>query len=436
MQTATRTMNGEMDQARIDRGAAMDVQVRQASGVLRRRGLWRVGAMLCGVLVAAAAAWGDTIVLKDGRIIEGEIVRESSRYIRIKSQGISRSIRRKDIERIEREGDNTSLLDAMRSGRAYTKLSPLAQELKDAEALYRLGRFEEIPPLVEPLIGEGAKEDDMFIRWLLIENYERQGKWEEAEALLKKTLEDGRQEDKIRAQAHLDIFEENPGYTLRKVGGKRARHFLPWDMYLRGKRRNALQDPEMMEAALRAKLNQLVRSEEVGVVAFSEQLDQREMFELIDETIEEDDHASMVVKSLPYLDALHRAETAVYKADAILPGAARGFALDLVRKEVLHLDEVLRASLGRLEELYPRPEDAAVGADGVLTPEGREQWRERCDTFLKESRPRVELIEYILRRCSAYPSELQGMIEMWTDVLERIEQMQQSATRNRNRARI
>ena len=47
---------------------------------------------LC-IIATAQTAVGDTIVLKDGTIVEGEILRESTRFVKIKTRDSSPVIR-------------------------------------------------------------------------------------------------------------------------------------------------------------------------------------------------------------------------------------------------------------------------------------------------------------------------------------------------------
>ena len=273
--------------------------------------IWIV--VIAGLVLIGAAmpAWADTIVLKNGMIVEGTIARESAKYVVVKTKHGRKSFRRSDIDRIVKESDEGSAVEAIRTIKNFDDLSEIARELKNAEALYDLGRFDDIPARVEPWLGKGTKFDDMRIRWMLIETYERQAKWNKVERLLKQTLEDGREPDKIRAKAHLDIFKQNPGHTLRKIEvvkgkRKRATEFLSREMRNLGKKPNALQDRKMMEAALVEYVDQILQQEDVSVESFKENLDVDETFAIIQKAI--DAGSRNVVRTLPYTDDLRKVE--------------------------------------------------------------------------------------------------------------------------------
>ena len=394
-------------------------------------------ALLLAAGLSASRAPADTIILIDGTIVEGTIYRESARYVKIETASGKKTFSRKKIEKIIKESDEGSAVRAIRSVRNFSELNDIARELKNAEALYDLERFEEIPARVERLLGQGTKFDEMRIRWMLIETYERQGKWEKVEGLLQRTLADGRQPDQIRAQAHLDIFAQNPGHTLRQIEvvkgeRRRAKEFLSREMRNRGKRTDALQDRDMMEAALLEYLDQILHNEEVSTEAFGRNLEVAQALAVIREEIEAG--SRNVVRALPYAEELRQVETSLYKANAILPGYAEGYVLDLVRTEAEHLDEVIRELLSEVSAAYPDRQNVGIDSQtGRLTAEGRRQWREACDRFLELSRPVTQLIEHLLARVRPYPVEMRLFIKEWEDTLERVEQMRHSAVRHRDR---
>ena len=396
----------------------------------------RRGVVLLAVLIVAgfaALSVADTIVLNDGTVVEGTISKESSRYIRLTTPEGDRSFSRSDIKEVRRSADEESAAWAQQAARDFDKLDELGKALKNADALYRLERYDEIPDRVKPLLGKGTPADDMRIRWLLIETYERQGKWNEVESLLKQTLEDGVEADKIRAKAHLDIFEANPGYTLRKVGDRRARDFLPRDQYLAGKRPGALQDQKMMEAALLEYIDQILRDDDVSIYALRNQLDVDDTLEAINELLEAD--SVSVLPALTYLDKMHQVENSLEKVNAILPGFANKYELNLVRVEAEHVINVMERLFDPLLAAYPDGSNLATEADSRrLTADAREQWRESCEEFLKICRPMLELNEYLLQRARRYPVELRRFIKLLDDIHERITQMRFAVERNRDRA--
>jgi hypothetical protein len=190
-----------------------------------------------------------------------------------------------------------------------------------------------------------------------------------------------------------------------------------------------------MNAALREAMRQILRDEKVSIYALKELMDVNETLEKIQELLDEKSRRP-IVEVLPYREKLQEVEKSLYRAGAIMPGATRGFDLDLVRTEAEHLRNVITILLGRLSEAYPGDENVASDEFGRLTPEGREQWRERCDNFLELSRPIVDLIQHLLRRTRAFPVELKPFIKEWEDALERVEQMQHNTVRNKERTRV
>ncbi len=388
----------------------------------------------------AQSATADTIILSDGTIVEGEIVKETSRYIKVKTRFGDKSFRRSKIEKIVKENREGSAVFSLHQVRDYTELTDLAQTLKNADALYELGRFDEIAPLIEPLLGKGTEIDDSRIKWLLIENLERKGDWTKVDEMLEEMSKSDLESDKIRAKAHTDIFKENPERNLRKVGGVRTKDFMEREMRNKAKVRNSLQNREIMRAALLEYLNQIVRNDKISVGAFSESLDPRETEKAILDVIDDKDDPDrriVVEETLPYLELLRKTEQSIYKAQAILPGYASGFELDLVRTEVIHLELVYRNLLSTLSRAYPDNRNFSFGGeDGRLTVDQREQWREACDQFLDLSRPMTKLIDYLLTRARGFPVKLKPFIKQWEDTLERVQQMEQNTNRNRDRSRV
>ncbi|NOX58733.1 MAG: hypothetical protein GXP29_07745 [Planctomycetes bacterium] len=430
---------------RVNQEQSVEGASKQASLCPGRLGYctaWVIGFLLTAMLSTAilSTAHADTIILKDGSVIEGEILRESSKYVKIKTKFGEKSYRRSKIEKIVKENSQESAMFSLRNVRDFSELTDLAQTLKNAQALYDLGRFDEIAPKIEPFLGKGTAIDDSRIKWLLIENLERKGDWATVDDMLDKMLKSQRESDKIRAKAHLDIFEENPKRNLRKIGGVRTKEFMTREMRNKAKVKNSLQDREIMNAALGEYLNQIVRSDNISVGAFARELDPRETDHVLREEITKDDKAKRkrnIEESLPYLDLLRKTEQSIYRAQAILPGYATGFELDLVRTEVTHLEQVIGGLLGTLSAAYPDDQNFSFAAeDGRLTAANREQWRAACDEFLALSRPISRLIEYLLKRARAFPEKLTPFIKQWEDTLERVQQMEHNTNRNYDRTRV
>lgn len=386
-------------------------------------------------LVVGAAALADTVVLTDGTIVEGTIISETDRYVRIETKLGQKSFSRDKIAQVIKESDVGSALHAIRTTSSFSELPDLAKELKNAEALYALGRFDEIPARVEPLIGKGAKHDEMRIRWLLIETFERQAKWDKVNELLDKTLEDGREPDKIRAQAHKDLFDQNPGYTLRKVNDKRTADFLSREMRDKGKNPNALADGELMRLALIEYVEQILQNDKVSIHKLKQEMDPQETLKAIRDKIEAG--SVNVVRDLPYVTELEKVRNTLYKADAILPGYVWGYELELARTEADLLLGVLTELYNEAMEAYPDGANFPTEGDSNrLTRDGRIAWREACENFLKFCRPVLELNEYMLEKSRPYPTELRRFIKILEDLLERLEQMRSATERNKDKAEI
>ncbi len=384
-------------------------------------------------LACAAGAVADIITLHDGTVIEGTIVKESATYIRVETATGDRSFFRRDIQSITRATDEGSADYAIRSTTDFARLDELARQIKNAEALYAMHRYDDIPGRVEPLLGKGTRTDDSRIHWLLIESYERQGNWETAESLLHEMSEKGSDDDKIRAKAHLDIFADNPGHTLRKVGKRRAKEFLSREMRNRGRYPDALKDRDMMEAALLEYIDQILKDEKISVFKLEEDLDVEKTLQFVQKRIE--DGAVNIVPDLPYLEEMQRVKASLDRVNAILPGFADGFQLNLVRIDIKHVAAVMDRLSEPLMEAFPN--DQGLSTDGEsnrLTADARKKWREECDAFLKLAKPEIELNEYVLQRARRYPTQLKKFIETYEDALERIQQMTYAVERNRDRA--
>ena len=89
---------------------------------------------LC-IIATAQTAVGDTIVLKDGTIVEGEILRESTRFVKIKTRFGDKSYKRNKIEKIIKENREGSAVFSINNVREYTELTDLAKALKNAYTL-------------------------------------------------------------------------------------------------------------------------------------------------------------------------------------------------------------------------------------------------------------------------------------------------------------
>ncbi len=121
------------------------------------------------------------------------------------------------------------------------------------------------------------------------------------------------------------------------------------------------------------------------------------------------------------------------RAQAILPNYADGYLLDLVRTEAEHLSQAIELVFRELVDKYPESFSYAYDpANGKLTKEGRERWRENCETFLTESKPLTLVVRYQLKKVAAYPRELRNLNRQLQDTLNRLEQMREAITRKKD----
>ena len=138
-------------------------------------------------------------------------------------------------------------------------------------------------------------------------------------------------------------------------------------------------------------------------------------------------------KHLPYGEMLREVAESLERAHAILPHYADGYMLDLVRTEAEHLsqaiDVVFRNLVGRYPESFSYAYDPL---NGKLTKEGREQWRENCETFLTESKPLTLVVRYQLKKVAPYGRELRDLNRQLRDTLDRLEQMREAITRKKD----
>jgi hypothetical protein len=246
----------------------------------------------------------------------------------------------------------------------------------------------------------------------------------------------GRRQDKLRAQAHLDIFRQNDEYRLEKINDRLSKDFLPKEpqnLYLKGKERNALADRQLMELALIEYVEQILRDEKSGLDAFRRSLDVEQSVQ----SIREMPPAARLEKYLPYADKLKDVEKSIEKAGGILPTYTRGYDLDLVRTETQHLSEVMEVVFRDLVNNYPDNFDYAFDPQtGKLTKEGREQWRENCETFLDDSTPLEIMGEYMLKKLERYPRELRRLHRTVQASLKLLTEMREAINRKKGRTDV
>jgi hypothetical protein len=375
----------------------------------------------------ASPARSQTVILKDGTFVEGEIIRETSRTVRIDTRFGTRTFLKKDIERIV-ESVGQADLDANR----FHELPPVIRTVLNAQADYKLGDYDKAYKRLEPY--RDYKEQPAIrirIDWLFIDLYQRQGRWDQARRLLEDKLENGTPREKVRAKAHLDIFEINPQYDLRYVGERHARNFISDEKLLELAREpGSLRDHRIMRAALEEYCEQLLVQDELSVKAFADRLN-------FDQTYEAVKNAPLtgdLTYHLPYVNDLKKAEASLYKAQSILDDYGAAFELDLVRTELDHLLTVVNRMINELLESSPEGYNPPVDSvTGRLTADGRREWVRRCDEFVDLARPLERLLAYMMDKAERYPRDLELIYRILTEFKERMDQVVKAVRRNRDR---
>lgn len=361
-----------------------------------------------------------TVVLKNGQFFEGKVKIQTSRSLHLETQFGVRVFDKKEVVETLDAGMEFSADPA-----EFNELSPPEKEILNAQVEYDLGEYDKALARAQALPGENENPVVSSRRdWLIIEINERKGQWETAKRLLKEKVERGTPQDRIRAQAHLDIFEANPNYDLRFVGEKPARDFIR-DQKTReqAREKNALQDARLMRLALEEYCEQLLVDDELSVKAFANKLDVQKTFEAVKRATGKGE----LVSELPYSSDLINAEGSIAKTRAILGDYGKAFELDLARTELAHLILVL-INLER-EALEASPE--GTGPTG-----GLRQWQERCDEFLRRAKPVTLLLDYMLQRVNRFPSALRDLHEIVTDRSARFEEMIKAVKRARSRTDV
>lgn len=381
-----------------------------------------------------SAACGATLLLKDGTIIEGRIIAETSTTIRVRTPFDTRLVNRKDIDKIFLADSDD---EASMSSSSFSELPEKLQALINARADYRLGNYRAVIDRIEPF---AQKETNPVLKseylWLLIESYERFARWDEVKKMCEERLQNGTPQDKIRAQAHLDILKANADwdYSLRLVkapGSEKpewARNFLPAAMRSAAQDPNALADVEIMRKALDEYCSQMVRNEKAGASTLRDRLDPRKTLEAV-RKFPPGLRSIDVLERMPYYEELKKAETTIYKAQAIQPGYADAFILDLIRAEGDHLLQVMEPLFAEAVATSPYN----LNLPKTLDAASRQQWREACDRWLASTESLETLGEYFLNKLSAYPKEQRLIYEVIKDLHERLKEMRESVRRQRNR---
>ena len=387
--------------------------------------------LVCITLVSFARA--ETIILKDGTFIDGEITLRTSQTVRVQSIYGERTYKLRDIEEILETVDYADPESVER----FEQLPKALQAVLNARADYNLGNHDRALSRLEPHLDY---DENQAVRnsldWLVIEIYERKGQWEEAKTRLEDKVDKGNPREKLRAEAHLDIFKRNPDYDLRYVGTKQARNFLviaDKELRYRAREPNSLMDREVMDAALAEYCEQLLRAEGFSVGALEESMNRNKTFEALRDL----KPGGNVEERLPYIDMLKRAEQSISKAQAVLPGYGSIYELQLVRVEITHLYDVWEVIAKQVLEASPQQITPAFDPQtGYLTKEGRERLIAQCEEFITQAEQLITIIEYVQTKAERYPRKLDSPIKLHNLVIEHHKNMIHWARRLRQKTHV
>ncbi len=392
--------------------------------------MFRARLLLAGLILASAAR-ADTIILKDGSFVEGKVIRELQYTIHVSTRFGERTYRRENIEEIIESVDS---LDSDTVNKFADLPAPIKAVL-NAQAEYELKQYERARARLEPFHDHTeSKAIRIRIDWLIIEINERLGQWEVARQLLEEKTESGTPQEKIRASAHLAIFDANPDYNLRYVGEKHARNFIKDEQVQQEARQlGALKDHQVMRIALEETCEQLLVEDRMSVKAFADKLDPEITYNACQKLPATGD----VSKYLPYIDDLKHAEAALAKAQAILGDYGTAFELDLIRTELNHLLAVRDRLLDEVAQSSPENFNPSFESrTGRLTKDGRRQWRERCEDFLDKAKPVTRLLDYMLDRVDHYPQALRDLRKDLLETNERYKQMIKAVKKAKGRTHV
>jgi hypothetical protein len=379
----------------------------------------------------AAPLSGDTVILKSGGFVEGDVTLETSRSVHVMTRFGKRVFNKSEIEEIVKSTPSGGALPA----EDFAVLPPALRAVRNARAEYALEQYAAALARIEPhrdYVERPAVRRQ--IDWLLIEIYERLGRWDEARKLLEEKKADGTQSERLRAETHLAIFDANPDYSLRFLGDVPVRNFILDQQLLdRAKQPDALKDRKVMNAALERSCEKFLLEGDFSVRRFAQSLDLEKTYQACLKL----PRAGHVEKHLPYMENLKKAEASLTRAQAILEDYADAYAMDLARTELTHLATVALRMWENAEEVelgdFAPPADPRTGA---LTPEGREQWRQRCDDYVARLEPLSRLLAYMLERVDYYPDAMRQMRNLLEVYHQRVDNSIKSVKRSRNRTHV
>jgi hypothetical protein len=267
---------------------------------------------------------------------------------------------------------------------------------------------------------------------MIIETLQRLDEFDRAIELLEELRKNGREQDKMRAKAHLDILEQNPDRSLRRVNKVFARSFLKRPDRIRAKEPGALAQSDLMEMALEQYCDQILLHDKLSIHGLRKDLEPDETLEAL---LEMPERASDVMEYLPFAEKLRKVEDSLDRVEAILPGYTYAYRVDLARAISSHLYDVLGALYVETVTRYPEPQMSGDNR-GLLTPEERREWREYCDAFESGLRPLMRTAEFMLAKLAPFPENLRQMNVVCQDMLSQLEQIRYTTNRKKGRTRV
>ncbi len=386
--------------------------------------------ILIPMAAAASAVGAETIILKDGTFVEGRVTLETSVTLHVETRFGLRAYDQGEIERVIKGAEPIDP-DAINR---FDELSAPVQALLNARADYALGRYKEALARLQRFRDDGRDQAPRVqMDRLVIDIHERLGHWSEAERMLQAQTRSGLPQERLRAKAHLAVFEANPDYDLRYIGRKHARNFIRDEsLRLLAREPDALRDHRVMRAALEEYCEQLLVEDNLSVKAFADKLDADSTHQAIANAHGTGD----LGRRLPYIKDLKRAEATLVKAQAILGDYGIAFELDLARTELNHLLPVLERLLTEAITVAPQLLRPSVDRKtGTWSPEARAEWQERSDEFIEASRPVSRLLSYMVDKAEHYPEGLRDLLRTLIDRRDRFENMVKTVKRGRRRTR-
>ncbi len=412
----------------------------------RKRAVFGWVALL--VLVVAASAPADSILLDDGQVVEGTVVSQSKTQVTIETASGRRTYRMRRVKSIIRDADVRLPRDVIPAAVLhFYNVDPLSREIQNAEALYTLAgkqdgarrraKYKQVLERLQPLVHPDDESEEQYeLRWMVIETHERLADFKRAVELLEEMEKKGRKTDKLRAKAHLDILEENEKHanpwSLRTVNGRKAADFMMnRDDVKRAKEANSLADAGVMRVALEEYCFQILENQEVSIRALKKKLD---VEDTLDALLEVPPRARDVTEYLPFSEELVAVEESLDRVDAILPDYATGYRAELARILGNHFLVVLDVLFAMTVETHPEPK-LSGDRSGRMTADERRTWREYCDEFELALRPLMLTAKYMQDKLAPHPS-LRTLNVLCQDVIAQLEQARKTIVTKKGQSSV